>query len=153
MTTRLAPGDPAPSFSLQDADGARVSLEDYRGRNVVVYFYPKAATPGCTTEACDFRDRHAAFAKKKVVVLGVSPDSVRTHQGFKQKHALPFPLVADPDKKIANLYGVFQEKTMYGKKVLGIVRTTFVIDPQGKVSRIYPKVKVAGHIEAVLAAV
>ncbi len=148
----LEVGALAPDFTAETDDGP-ITLSALRGKTVVLYFYPKDNTPGCTTEACDFRDRHAAFAKKKVVVLGVSPDSVRTHQGFKQKHALPFPLVADPDKKIANLYGVFQEKTMYGKKVLGIVRTTFVIDPQGKVSRIYPKVKVAGHIEAVLAAV
>jgi len=148
----LEVGALAPDFTAETDEGP-VKLSALRGQTVVLYFYPKDNTPGCTTEACDFRDRHASFKKKKVVVLGVSPDSVRTHQGFKQKHALPFPLVADPEKQIANLYGVFQEKNMYGKKVLGIVRTTFVIDPEGKIAKIYPKVKVAGHIDAVLAAI
>lgn len=146
----LKVGDPAPDFTAQTDAGDALTLSALRGKPVVLYFYPKDNTPGCTREACDFRDQHAAFAKKKAVVLGVSPDSVKSHAGFKTKHELPFTLVADPDKAIANAYGVFAEKNMYGKKVMGIVRTTFLIDKQGKIAAIWPKVKVDGHVAAVL---
>lgn len=146
----LKVGDPAPDFTAQTDAGDALTLSALRGKPVVLYFYPKDNTPGCTREACDFRDQHAAFAKKKAVVLGVSPDSVKSHAGFKTKHELPFTLVADPDKAIANAYGVFAEKNMYGKKVMGIVRTTFLIDKQGKIAAIWPKVKVDGHVTAVL---
>jgi len=147
----LAVGDKAPEFSAETDAGA-ISLRDLRGKKVVLYFYPKDNTSGCTREACDFRDSHAKLVKKGVVVLGVSPDSVKSHVGFKAKHELPFALVSDPDKTIANAYGVFKEKNMYGKKVMGIVRTTFVIDEKGKLAAIYDKVKVDGHVAAVLAA-
>ena len=148
----LQVGDTAPDFTAQTDAGETLTLSALRGKPVVLYFYPKDNTPGCTREACDFRDEHAAFAKKKAVVLGVSPDSVKTHAGFKAKHELPFTLVADPDKTIANAYGVFAEKNMYGKKVMGIVRTTFLIDAKGKIAAIWPKVKVDGHVAAVLEA-
>ena len=147
----LEVGALAPDFTAE-TDSGPVTLSKLRGKKVVLYFYPKDNTPGCTTEACDFRDHHGKLVKKGVVVLGVSPDSVKSHQGFKTKHALPFALVADPDKKIANLYGVFREKNMYGKKVLGIVRSTFVIGADGKLVAIHDKVKVAGHVAAILAA-
>jgi peroxiredoxin Q/BCP len=146
----LSIGDSAPDFTAPTDDG-EVSLKSLRGKTVVLYFYPKDNTSGCTREACDFRDSHRKFTRKDVVVLGVSPDSVKSHQGFKTKHELNFPLVSDPERTIANAYGVFKEKTMYGKKVMGIERTTFVIDPKGKIAAIYPKVKVDGHVEAVLA--
>lgn len=148
----LAVGASAPDFTA-DTDDGPITLSKLRGKSVVLYFYPKDNTPGCTVEACDFRDRHAAFAEEDVVVLGVSPDSVRSHQGFRAKFSLPFRLVADPDRRIAQAYGVFREKTMYGKKVLGIVRSTFVVDPAGKLAAIWDGVKVAGHVDAVLAAV
>ena len=147
----LAIGDTAPDFTAHTDDG-EISLKSLRGSKVVLYFYPKDNTSGCTREACDFRDHTPKFKRKKVVVLGVSPDSVKSHQGFKAKHELDFPLVSDPDRKIANAYGVFKEKNMYGKKVMGIERTTFVIDEKGKIAAIYPKVKVDGHVVAVLAA-
>lgn len=147
----LAVGDKAPEFTAE-TDAGTLSLKDLRGKKVVLYFYPKDNTSGCTREACDFRDSHAKLTKKGVVVLGVSPDSVESHVGFKAKHELPFALVSDPEKKIANAYGVWAEKNMYGKKVMGIVRSTFVIDEKGKIAAIYPKVKVDGHVEAVLAA-
>ncbi len=145
----LSVGDKAPDFTAE-TDAGPLSLKDLRGKKVVLYFYPKDNTSGCTREACDFRDAHAKLVKKGVVVLGVSPDSVKSHLGFKAKHKLPFTLVSDPDKAIANAYGAFAEKSMYGKKVMGIVRSTFVIDEKGKLAAIYSKVKVDGHVEAVL---
>ena len=143
-------GNKAPEFTGVTDTGDKVKLKDLRGKTVVLYFYPKDNTPGCTTESCDFRDSHAAFKKKKAVVLGVSPDSVKSHVKFKTKFDLPFPLIADEDHKIAEKYGVWQEKSMYGRKYMGIVRSTFVIDPEGKVAEIYNKVKVKGHVEDVL---
>ena len=145
----LAVGDKAPEFTAE-TDAGVLSLKDLRGKKVVLYFYPKDNTSGCTREACDFRDSHGKLVKKGVVVLGVSPDTPKSHVGFKAKHELPFTLVSDPDKAIANAYGVFQEKNMYGKKVMGIVRTTFVIDENGMLAAIYPKVKVDGHVAALL---
>ncbi len=143
-------GNKAPEFTGVTDGGEKIKLKDLRGKTVVLYFYPKDNTPGCTTESCDFRDSHAAFKKKKAVVLGVSPDGVKSHEKFKAKYDLPFPLIADEDHKIAEKYDVWQEKSMYGRKYMGIVRSTFIIDPEGKIAEIYSKVKVKGHVEDVL---
>jgi peroxiredoxin Q/BCP len=143
-------GDKAPDFSALTDSGEEVSLKDFRGKKVVLYFYPKDDTPGCTQEACDFRDSIQKFQKKNVVVLGVSPDSVKSHEKFKAKFELPFPLLSDPDHAIAEAYGAWQEKSMYGKKYMGIQRSTFVIDEKGKVAEVYEKVKVSDHIADLL---
>ncbi|NBX93059.1 MAG: thioredoxin-dependent thiol peroxidase [Proteobacteria bacterium] len=148
----LKVGDKAPRFMLVDDSGKKISLKDFKGKKVVLYFYPKDLTPGCTVEACDFRDASALFKKKKAVVLGVSRDSVALHKKFKEKHELNFPLLADEDGKVCEAFGVWQEKSMYGKKYMGIARTTFVIDEQGKVEQVFEKVKVKGHIDEVLEA-
>ena len=146
-------GQPAPEFSLEASTGETYSLADYRGeRAVVLYFYPKDDTPGCTNEACAFRDLATEFAAKGAVILGVSPDSVRSHQKFSAKHGLPFPLLSDPDAAVAARYGVWKEKRMYGRTFMGVERTTVVIDKDGTVRRIFPKVRVDGHADAVLAA-
>lgn len=145
-------GDKAPDFTAKDDAGNTVSLKDFRGKNVVLYFYPKDMTLGCTKEACDFRDNLARVKRKDAVVLGVSPDGEKSHTKFKAKYELPFTLLADEDKKISTDYGVWQEKSMYGRKYMGIVRTTFVIDKHGKIVKIFPKVKVLGHVAAVLKA-
>jgi peroxiredoxin Q/BCP len=144
-------GQKAPDFSLQSSDGKEVSLHDLRGKPVVLYFYPKDDTPGCTREACAFRDSFAAV-KKKAVLLGVSPDSVASHERFRDKYKLPFPLLADTDKAVAKRYGAFGEKVMYGKKVTGMIRSTFVIDGEGVVTKVFPRVRVDGHAEKVLEA-
>ncbi len=149
----LKVGSKAPSFSLQSDEGEKVSLKDFAGKTVVLYFYPKDMTPGCTQQACDFRDAAPAARKKGVVVLGVSKDSVESHQKFKTKQKLNFPLLSDPEGKVCEAYGVWQEKSLYGRKFMGIVRTTFVIGPTGKIEAIYPKVKVTGHVKEVLAAI
>lgn len=149
----LQPGAKAPEFSAQTDGGQTVTLKALRGKNVVLYFYPKDNTPGCTREACDFRDSYAKFQKKGTVVLGVSPDSVKSHDNFKQKFELPFPLLSDPGHEIANAYGVWVEKSMYGRKYMGVERATFVIDEQGKIAEIYRKVKVPGHVEEILSKV
>ncbi len=146
----LKTGDKAPAFSLLDDSGKKVSLKDFKGKTVVLYFYPKDLTPGCTVEACDFRDAQAQIKKKKAVVLGVSRDSVSLHGKFRDKHELNFPLLADEDGKVCEAYGVWQEKSMYGKKYMGIARTTFVIGPTGKIEKVFEKVKVKGHIDEVL---
>lgn len=146
-------GELAPDFTLKDGAGNEVRLSDFRGKKVVLYFYPKDLTPGCTQEACDFRDRFAAIREAGAVLLGVSPDSSRTHRKFADKYELPFPLLADEKTAVANAYEVWQEKSMYGRTYMGIVRSTFLIDEEGKIARIWPKVKVAGHGEEVLAAV
>ena len=143
-------GDAAPDFTAPTDGGGSVRLKNLRGKKVVLYFYPKDNTPGCTTESCDFRDAHAEFGAHDAVVLGVSPDSVKSHDNFKQKFDLPFTLISDEDHKIAEAYGVWQEKSMYGRKYMGIVRSTFVIDEKGKVAAIYDKVKVKGHAAEVL---
>jgi len=146
----LKVGDSAPAFTLLDDQGNKVALKDFKGKKVVLYFYPKDLTPGCTVEACDFRDAATLLKKKKAVVLGVSKDSVALHQKFKDKHDLNFPLLADEAGKVCEAYGVWQEKSMYGKKYMGIARTTFVIGPTGKIEHIFEKVKVKGHTDEVL---
>ena len=125
-------------------------MKNFRGKKVIIYFYPKVNTPGCTQESCNFRDVISRIKKKDTVVLGVSPDSVASHQKFKVKFSLPFPLISDEDHKIAIAYGTWQEKSMYGKKYMGIVRSTFVIDGNGLIFQVYEKVKVKGHVDAVL---
>ena len=146
----LIVGDKAPNFSGVDDSGKTISLKDLKGTKFVLYFYPKDNTTGCTKEACDFRDSFAAFKKRGVKVIGVSPDTEKSHKGFKEKYELPFTLIADPDKTICEAYGVWQEKSMYGRKYMGVVRTTFVIGETGKIEAIYSKVKVPGHIESLL---
>ena len=149
--SKLNVGDPAPDFALVGDDNQTHRLSDYRGRRVVLYFYPKDNTPGCTQEACDFRDRLPDLGK--AVVLGVSPDSVASHQRFKAKFALPFTLLADPGAEVAQRYGAHGEKSMYGKTMVGIIRSTFVIDENGRLSAVYPKVSVKGHVDAVVSVV
>ena len=146
-------GKKAPAFSLKNQDGKAVKLADFAGKSVVLYFYPKDNTPGCTTEACDFRDQHSKLEKAGAVVLGVSPDAEKTHLKFAGKFGLPFTLLADPEHEVAGKYGSWGEKTLYGRKYLGIIRSTFLIGRDGKVAKVWPKVKVAGHVEAVLEAV
>ena len=145
-------GAKAPAFTLEAADGAKVSLAGLKGHKVVLYFYPKDDTPGCTIEAQAFRDALPRFKRKQAVVLGVSRDSTASHCRFRDKYGLNFPLLSDPEGKVIEAYGAWGEKNMYGKKSMGIIRTTVVIDAQGKVAKIFPKVKVAGHAEEVLAA-
>lgn len=147
----LQEGAVAPDFTLA-SDAGEVSLSDYRGKKVVLYFYPKDNTSGCTTEACGFRDDHAAFMAAGAVVLGVSPDSPKSHSNFKLKLGLPFALLSDPDHKVAEAYGVWGEKKMYGKPYMGILRTTFVIDEQGRIAKVFPQVKPQDHSKEVLAA-
>ena len=144
-------GNKAPDFSAKNQDGKTVKLSSFKGKkNVVLYFYPRDMTPGCTTEACDFRDQYKKF--KNTVILGVSIDSPERHQKFIGKYDLPFDLVADESQKVVNKYGVWQEKKLYGKKFMGIVRSTFIIDKKGVVRKIFQKVKVKGHVEEVLQA-
>jgi peroxiredoxin Q/BCP len=145
--TRLEPGDPAPDFALSDADGATVKLSDYRGGNVVVYFYPAASTPGCTKQACDFRDSLATLNEAGFAVVGISPDPPAKLAKFRDKEQLTFPLLSDPDKAVLSAYGAYGEKTMYGKKVTGVIRSTFVIDAQGKISEALYNVRATGHVE------
>jgi len=143
--------DKAPEFTLQDENGREVSLKSLRGKVVVLYFYPRADTPGCTVEACEFRDTYRQMQKTGAVLLGISPDTPQAQKKFQEKYSLPFSLLADPDKRVAEGYGVLQEKNMYGKKVMGIARTTFVIGRDGKIQHIFTKVKPEGHGEEVLA--
>lgn len=147
----LSEGQKAPDFSLPATGGRTISLSDYIDRQVVIlYWYPKDDTPGCTKEACFFRDMQAEFASVGAVILGVSLDSVKSHEKFAEKHHLPFLLLSDEDKSVSTAYGVFKEKSMYGKTFLGIERTTFVIDKKGIIRKVWPKVKVEGHIDEVL---
>jgi thioredoxin-dependent peroxiredoxin len=143
--------DKAPEFSLHDENDREFSLKDLRGKVVVLYFYPRADTPGCTVQACAFRDTYKQIQKTGAVLLGISPDTSKAQKKFQEKFKLPFSLLADADKKVAESYGVVQEKNMYGKKVMGIARTTFVIGPDGKIQHIFPKVKPEGHAVEVLA--
>ncbi len=144
-------GRPAPDFTLPATTGENISLKQFKGKKtVVLYFYPKDETPGCTREACDFRDHTQELEDSNVVVLGVSTDDLESHQRFKEKQKLPFPLLADVDAAVSKLYGVYKQKNLYGKKYLGIERTTFVIDKTGRIAQIWPKVKVDGHVQDVL---
>jgi peroxiredoxin Q/BCP len=143
--------DKAPEFTLQDENEKEISLKSLRGKVVVLYFYPRADTPGCTVEACEFRDTYKQMQKTGAVLLGISPDTPKAQKKFQDKFKLPFSLLADVDKKVADAFGVLQEKNMYGKKVMGIVRTTFIIGPDGKIQHIFPKVKAEGHAGDVLA--
>jgi thioredoxin-dependent peroxiredoxin len=148
----LEPGSRAPAFTLPADDGTTVSLDALKGSPVVLYFYPKDDTSGCTTEACEFRDRWADVQKAGAVVLGVSPDDVGSHERFKRKYRLPFPLLADTDHAVAEAYGAWGEKSMYGRSYFGILRTTYLIDRAGRIARVFPKVKPKGHAAEVLAA-
>lgn len=149
----LNAGDQAPDFEAVLDNGEKVSLSQYKGKNVVLYFYPKDNTPGCTREACDFRDNISSLEEKNTVVLGVSPDSAKSHQKFRDKFDLPFPLISDEAKDVAQAYGVWREKKMYGKTRMGIVRSTFIINGEGKISKSYDSVKVAGHVDDVVASI
>jgi peroxiredoxin Q/BCP len=148
----LKEGQKAPAFTLESSDGEKVSLADFAGQTLVIYFYPRDLTPGCTREAEAFRDAAAALKRKKAAVVGVSKDSVASHCKFRDKHALNFPLLSDPDGAVIEKYGAWGEKTLYGKKSMGIIRTTVIIGPDGKVRRVFPKVKVDGHADEVLQA-
>jgi thioredoxin-dependent peroxiredoxin len=147
---RLEPGDPAPDFTLADADGNDVSLHDYRGQRVVVYFYPAAMTPGCTKQACDFRDRLSVLQDAGLAVLGISPDKPAKLAKFRERDALTFPLLSDPDKSVLTEYGAFGEKTMYGKKVTGVIRSTVIVGADGKVEKAMYNVKATGHVAKLL---
>lgn len=142
-------GKKAPQFSLPNQEGKKVALKDFLGKKVVLYFYPKDLTSGCTKEACDFRDSFAEFRKLNAVVLGVSADSAEMHKRFAQKYELPFELLSDVNKEVLEKYGVWKEKSMYGKKYMGIERSTFLIDEKGIIHKVYRKVKVAGHIDEI----
>jgi len=146
------PGQKAPDFTLAADDGSKVKLSAQKGHPVVLYFYPKDDTPGCTREACAFRDQHQELKKRGARIFGVSPDTVASHVKFRDKFELNFPLLADPDHAVAEKYGAWREKTLYGKKSLGIQRSTYLIGPDGRVVRVWKKVNVDGHDEAVLAA-
>src|SRR6266545_6823093 len=147
--TRLSPGDTAPPFTLPDADGKDVSLADFRGQKVVVYFYPAASTPGCTKEACDFRDSLADLNDAGLAVVGISPDKPEKLAKFRDKEALTFPLLSDPSRNVLDDYGAFGEKTMYGKKTVGVIRSTFVVDEAGKVEQALYNVRATGHVAKV----
>jgi peroxiredoxin Q/BCP len=148
---KLAAGDKAPAFTLPDQDGKNVSLKDLAGHQAVVYFYPRDDTPGCTKEACQFNDNLQAFAKAKVPVLGISADSAEKHKKFRSKYGLTFPLLTDADHRVGEAYGAWGEKTLYGKKSIGVIRSTFLIDADGKIARAWYSVKADGHAAKVLA--
>lgn len=143
-------GKPVPDFTLPASNGKEVSLSDYRGQKVVLYFYPKDMTPGCTTESCDFRDYNSEFEKRNTEVLGISADDLQSHEKFIQKHQLPFLLLSDEEHKVCEMFGVWKPKKMFGKEFLGIERSTFVIDEDGRLAKEWRKVKVNGHVEEVL---
>ena len=145
-TTRLTPGDKAPAFSLPDADGNKVSLSDYKGRRVVVYFYPAASTPGCTKQACDFRDNLAELNEAGIDVVGISPDKPEKLAKFRDAEKLTFPLLSDPDRKVLTVYGAYGEKMMYGRAVQGVIRSSFVVDEKGKIEVAQYNVKATGHV-------
>jgi peroxiredoxin Q/BCP len=152
MGSTLDVGDKAPDFSLPDQQGKTVSLKNFKGKQVVLYFYPKDDTPGCTKESCDFRDVESQIVRAGAVIVGVSMDGKDSHQKFIKKYGLPFPLLSDEDASISKSYGVYKEKNMYGKKHWGIERSTFVIDPAGTLKAVFRKVKVDGHADEVLTA-
>ena len=152
MAVTLEAGDRAPAFALRDQDGNMHRLSDYRGRTVVLYFYPRDETPGCTAEACSFRDHFDEITEEGAVILGVSTDSAASHQKFRAKHDLPFPLLVDADAKVATVYGAWGEKTLYGRKSVGMIRSTFVIGPDGRLTKVWKRARAAEHGVAVLAA-
>ncbi|GAA2994093.1 thioredoxin-dependent thiol peroxidase [Actinokineospora diospyrosa] len=143
---RLSPGDAAPEFTLSDSEGTEVSLSDYRGKSVVVYFYPAASTPGCTKQACDFRDNLAELNDAGFAVLGVSPDKQAKLAKFVAEEGLTFPLLSDPDKAVLTAYGAYGEKQLYGKTVTGVIRSTFIVDPEGKIAHALYNVRATGHV-------
>lgn len=147
----LQEGIIAPDFTLQAAGGGSVTLSDYRGQTVVLYFYPKDDTPGCTTEACNFRDDYSDILAAGAVVLGISPDSIKSHDKFALKYELPFPLLSDPDHQVAETYGAWGEKKMYGRTFMGIIRSTYIIDDNGVIVKVFPKVRPKNHSQEVLA--
>jgi thioredoxin-dependent peroxiredoxin len=146
MTTRLSPGDAAPDFTLPDADGKPVSLADYRGRRLIVYFYPAASTPGCTKEACDFRDNLTELNDAGIDVIGISPDAPAKLAKFRDAEGLTFPLLSDPDKQALTAWGAFGEKQMYGKTVTGVIRSTFLVDADGRIEQAFYNVRATGHV-------
>jgi thioredoxin-dependent peroxiredoxin len=146
MSAQLSPGDPAPPFTLPDATGKPVSLAEHRGSRVILYAYPAAATPGCTTEACDFRDNLGSLSAAGFVVLGISPDPVDKLAAFAESESLTFPLLSDADRSVLTAYGAFGEKKLYGKTVTGVIRSTFVIDAEGDIERAMYNIKAAGHV-------
>lgn len=148
----LEVGDPAPEIKLETDTGEMFDLAAHRGERIILYFYPRADTPGCTVEACEFRDSSKKIAKKGALIVGISPDTVKAQAKFKTKFDLPFILLADADRKVAEAYGVVKEKNMYGKKTLGVARTTFIIGPDGKIEEIFDKVKPEGHAAQILEA-
>jgi peroxiredoxin Q/BCP len=144
-------GDNAPDFTTVDSTGQKVSSKDFKGKNVVLFFFPRANTPGCTRETCDFRDQYSNL-RKKAAILGMSADPIEAQSNFSSKYSIPFPLLCDEEKKILKAYGVWKEKSLYGRKFMGIERTTFIINQTGKIKKIFPKVKVQGHVAEVLKA-
>jgi peroxiredoxin Q/BCP len=147
---QLKEGSKAPIFKGIDQNGREISLKDFTGKKLILYFYPKDNTPGCTAEACNLRDNYDGLLKHGFAVVGVSPDSVKSHKGFSGKYSLPFSIIADTDKKILNDYGVWGEKKMYGKTYLGVIRTTFIIDEKGIIEKIISRVETAGHAEQIV---
>ena len=147
---RLSEGEPAPDFTLTNEKGEKVSLSDFRGRKVIVYFYPKADTPGCTTEACDFRDNLSELNNQNIDVVGISPDKVEALAKFRDKYELTFPLLSDEDKSVMTAYGAFGEKKNYGKVVQGVIRSTFVVDEEGKIQLAKYNVKATGHVARII---
>jgi peroxiredoxin Q/BCP len=146
MTTRLSPGDPAPDFTLSDADGKPVALQDFRGRRVIVYVYPAASTPGCTKQACDFRDNLRDLNSAGLAVVGISPDKPAKLAKFRDAQGLTFPLLSDPDRAVLTAYGAYGEKQLYGKTVIGVIRSTFVVDAEGRIEQAMYNVKATGHV-------
>lgn len=145
-------GDEAPDFTLNETGGGSRSLHELRGKNIILFFYPKDDTPGCTKEACGFRDSYAEYTGVNAELLGISPDDVRSHDKFAAKYNLPFPLLADTDHQVAQAYGAWGQKSRYGRKYMGMIRMTYLIDPEGKVKHVWPVVKPVGHSQEVLAA-
>lgn len=150
MSTSLNIGDKAPAFSLKNQDGKKVSLKDFKGQKLVIFFYPKDMTPTCTVEACNLRDNYSALQKKGIQVIGVSPDDEKSHIKFIDKHELPYTLLADPEQVMLNAYGVWGEKSMYGRKYMGVLRTTFLINEEGKIHDIISKVEAKNHAAQIL---
>ncbi|MCI1858439.1 MAG: thioredoxin-dependent thiol peroxidase [Sporolactobacillus sp.] len=145
----LEAGVAAPDFTLESMEGEKVTLSDFHGKNVVLYFYPRDMTPGCTNEACDFRDQNERFAKVDTVVIGISPDSVEKHRKFIEKHHLPFTLLSDPNHEVSSQYGTWQKKKNFGREYMGMIRTTYLVDKKGVIANSWTKVKVSGHVDEV----